>query len=148
MKARRASVLLFLAALAASGGCRRPGDPVSGTLDDLFRAAENRDASAVAGLLTADFQGPDGTNRDGAEALARRYFAAYRKLSLQVSVLVIERGTEAALARFRVRLTGTPSGVGGLAGLIPNESSYRFEARLVPDGNRWKIAWASWAPAD
>ena len=147
MRARAAAILLAVA-VALAAGCGSDGDPVARTLDDLFRAAEKRDASAVAGLLTADFQGADGTNRAGAEALARRYFAAYRELSVRVSGLAVDRGADAALARFQVRLSGTPSGAGGLAGLIPRDSSYRFEARLVPEGKRWKIAWASWAPLD
>ena len=56
----------------------------------------------------------------------------------------IERSEGAALARFQAKLSGEPRKLGGLAGILPRSSTLRFEVRLVPDGGRWKIAWASW----
>lgn len=43
-------------------------------------------------------------------------------------------------------MSGQPRKLGGLAGLLPSASTWKFEARLVPaaDGGKWKIAWARW----
>ena len=74
----------------------------------------------------------------------RRYFAAYEILDVKMKDLTIERAPEAARARFRAELSGQPRKIGGLDGLLPSASTYNFDVRLVPDGKRWKVAWASW----
>ena len=136
----------LLVMLAAA--CRRPSDPVRAALDEAVHAAEKRNASAVAALLTDDFAAADGSNRQDLESLLRRTFAAYSKLSVETRALTVERGEGAALARFEAHLSGTPVQFGGLSALLPRESAYRLEVRLVPEGDRWKIAWASWTPLD
>ncbi len=145
-RARRGIAAAALLLLAA--GCRRPSDPVQATLDEAFHAVEKRDPSAVAALLTEDFSAADGSRRSDVEVILRRYLAAYSKLSVEPRALTIERGEGAALARFEARLSGTPVQFGGLGALLPRESAYRFEVRLVPQGDRWRIAWASWTPLD
>ena len=66
---------------------------------------------------------------------------------MRISSLEIERAPEAARARFRAELSGQPAKLGGLDGFLPSSSRYDFDVRLVPDGGRWKVAWASWQPA-
>jgi hypothetical protein len=138
-----------LAILGLAAGCHRAGDPVRETIDDLTRAANRRDAGDVADLLAPDFRAEDGTDRAEAAATVRRYFAAYEKLSVEMKDVTIERSEAAALVRFRADLSGKPSKIGGgvLEGLIPSNSSWQFELRLVPVEGKWKIAWATWTPA-
>jgi hypothetical protein len=134
--------------LLANAGCRRAGDPVRESVDAMAAAARARDAGRLFARVTPDFQGSDGTGRAEAEALVRRYFAAYEILDVSLSNVAIERSESAALARFTANLSGQPRKLGGLEGLLPSSSSYRFEVRFVPEAGRWKAAWASWSRAD
>jgi hypothetical protein len=69
-------------------------------------------------------------------------------LDVSLSDVQIERGENAARARFRAKLSGQPRRVGGLEGLVPSSSAYDFDVRLTQEGGRWKVAWASWARAE
>lgn len=134
-------------ALLSPAACRREGDPVRSAVDDLARAASRRDAAAVLDLLAPDFTGADGTRRADVESMLRRYFAAYEKLDVTLSDVSIERSEGAALARFRAEIFGRARKIGGLDGLLPATSSWRFEARLAPEKDGWKVTWASWSEA-
>ncbi len=127
--------------------CRRSTDPVRESLDAMAAAVRSRDAGVLFDRVTADFQGNDGTSRADAESMVRRYFAAYSSLDVSFRDVSIERSEGAALARFTADLSGRARKIGGLEGLLPSASSYRFEVRFVPDNGRWKAAWASWSEA-
>ncbi len=132
-----------LAALLAA--CGEKPDPVRSLLDDIVSAAEKRDAPAIVERLAPDFQAADGTGRADAEATLRGYLAAYERLGVRVSDLKIERAAGAARMRFRADLSGSPRKVGGLEGILPRSSAYRFDLRLAPDGKgRWLVTWAGW----
>jgi hypothetical protein len=137
---------LLLGALFAAAACGEKGDPVRRTIDEIVTAAEKRDAAAVVERLAPDFQAADGSGRADAETTLRRYLGAYERLRVRVSDLTIERAAGAARARFRAEISGTPRNVGGLEGLLPRSSVYRFDLRLAPasDGGRWLVTWASW----
>lgn len=133
---------------AAFAACGPATDPVRQTIDGIIHGAEERQTAAILERLAADFQGADGSGRADAEATLRRYLAAYEKLDVRVSDLTIERAEGAARARFRADLSGSPRRIGGLGGLLPRASAYRFDLRLVPgEGGRWLVAWAAWEPA-
>ena len=127
--------------------CAERGDPVRETLDSIVEAAEDRDAAAVIAHLAADFRASDGSGRADAEAQLRRYLAAYESLQVRISDLSIERAPQAARATFRADMSGTARKIAGLEGLLPESSSWRFEVRLVPEGDRWEVAWLSYEPA-
>jgi hypothetical protein len=137
-----ACVLLLL--ITSGSGCREKADPVRATLERIRKAAEARDAAGVLENLTSDFRDDTGGGAGEVSEALRRYFAAYEILNLQMRDLTIERASEAARARFRVELSGQPRKIGGLDGLLPSASTYNFDVRLVPDGKRWKVAWAAW----
>ncbi|MCA1581017.1 MAG: hypothetical protein LC796_06385 [Acidobacteria bacterium] len=133
--------------LSLVAGCRPPGDPAKQTVDDLSRAASHRDAKAFLDLVAADFQGADGSRKSDLESTVRQLFAAYESLDVTVRDLNVERAESAALARFRVDLSGRARKIAGLEGLLPSSSSWQFETRLAPSGKRWRVTWASWSPA-
>ncbi len=135
-------------ALAFVAACGPKTDPVQQTLDGIVEGAEDRQAAAIVERLSPDFQAADGSGRPDAEANLRRYLAAYESLGVRISELTIERAAGAARARFRADLSGSPRKIGGLEGLLPRTSAYRFDLRLVPaEGGRWVVTWASWEPA-
>ncbi|MGH9398936.1 MAG: hypothetical protein ACRD00_01110 [Thermoanaerobaculia bacterium] len=149
MKASGRRLLLPILVLAAAAlCCAEKGDPAKAALDRMVKAAHGRDAGVFAENLAEDFAAADGSTRADALATLKRYFAAYAILDVTLSDIKIERGQKAAHATFRADLSGQPQKLGGLDGLLPSSSSWRFELRLVPDGSRWKVAWASWEPAE
>jgi len=136
---------IALAAAVAAAACGEKGDPVRQTIDEIVAAGQVRDAQAIVERLAPDFQAADGSGRADAEATLRRYLAAYERLNVRISDLTIERAAGAARARFRAELSGTPRKIGGLEGIIPRSSTYRFDMRLAPSGEgRWLVTWASW----
>lgn len=137
--------LIAAAALTLLASCGREArDPVSEILNRVTRAAESRDAGAVAGHLSEGFRDGDGGSRADAADLLRRYLAAYESISLTLSDVTLERGPQAARATFKVGMSGKPRAVSGLEGLLPRASAWRFELRLELEKGSWKITWASW----
>ncbi len=114
----------------------------------MVRAAQARDAPGVVENLAGDFRDAGGGDTAEASATLRRYFAAYQTVNLRIEDLTIERAPEAARARFRVAFSGRARKLGGLDRLLPSASTYAFDMRLVPGAGRWKVAWASWQPAE
>jgi len=130
--------------LVAGAACRPAKDPIVSAVDSLVDAANRRDRSAIVNSLTADFQAADGSSLPDADQRLRQVFAGYDSLNVTLSGLTIDRGNEVALARFHLDLNGAPARLGGLESLLPRSSRYKFELRLVPAGDAWKVAWASW----
>jgi hypothetical protein len=147
--AQRFLAVAALAALVATVlGCGEKSDPVRQALDRLVAAAKEREAGDFVQSLAPDFRADDGTGRADAEATLRRYFAAYESLDVRMSDVSIERAADAARVRFRADLSGKPRSIGGLEGLLPATSAYRFDLRLSPgEGGRWLVTWASWENA-
>jgi hypothetical protein len=143
-----AVVSALAVSVAVASACGPKADPVRATLDGMTRAAHDRDAERLMSFVATDFQAADGSGRQDADALVRRYFAAYEMLDVSLSDVQIERGESAARARFRAKLSGQPRRVGGLEGLVPSSSAYEFDVRLTQEDGRWKVAWASWTRAE
>jgi hypothetical protein len=133
-------LILLLPALA----CRHESDPVRATLDRVVKAAQARDSRAVVENLTGDYRDAEGQTSADVAATLRRIFAAYEIVDVRLSDLEFDRAPEAARVTFRADFSGQPRRLGGLDHFFPSASTYRFELRLVPEGNRWKVAWASW----
>jgi hypothetical protein len=138
----------FLFAVVVASACGPKTDAIRATLDGMTRAAHDRDAEKLMKFVAPNFQAENGSWRQDADALVRRYFAAYEMLDVSLSDVRIERGENAARARFRAKLSGQPRHVGGLEGLVPSSSAYDFDLRLAREGGVWKVAWASWTPAE
>ncbi|MEP6800756.1 MAG: hypothetical protein ABJC07_02380 [Acidobacteriota bacterium] len=138
------AVVLIVASLVLTG-CREKGDPAAEAVTDLSRAARDRDARAFLDRVADDFQAADGSRRADVEPRLRQFFAAWERLDVTVRDLKVERSEGAALARFRVDLSGRARKIAGLEGLLPSTSSWRFETRIAPSGSRWRVTWASWS---
>ena len=133
-----------LALAAVSLACGGAGDPAAGTVRSLARAANRRDAPAILALLSPHFEGSGGMGRDDAGAELRRLFAAYASVDVSVSNVATERYPEFTLARFDVDFRGSARRIGGLEGILPASSRYRFELRLVPEDGALRVAHAAW----
>lgn len=142
-------VLRLLACLAAvAPACAKPVDPVDRLLADVAKAAESRDAPAVLEHLTPDFRGQGGLGRAEAGAELRRTFALYDSLEVLLSEVSTERDEGSARVTLRADFSGRPRQVAGLEGWLPRASTFRFELRLAPDTEGWKLSAASWQRID
>lgn len=139
---------LALAAAAAALCCGEKGDLVKASLDRIVKAVHHRNAQAFMDNVAVDFSAAEGMTRAEALQTVQRYFAAYAILNVTLRDVTIERAENAARARFTAQLEGQPQKIGGLDGILPRSSAWKFDLRLTPDGSRWKIAWASWEPAE
>jgi hypothetical protein len=117
-------------------------------LASLVEAAQERDAEALLTHLDPAFQGQGGMGRAEAGALLRRLFAAYQ--SVEVLVSETERAAAEGGTRVltRVDFSGRPKNLPGLAGLLPDAATYRFELRLREADGRLAVAAASWQRID
>jgi hypothetical protein len=143
---RRDAVRALLGAvlLAACGGSR---DPVQGLLDELRDAAEARDAGRFTARLGDGFEGAGGMHKAEAEAMLRRYFAAYESVDLEVYGIETERTGSSARVRYVVEFSGEASKAFGLRGFLPPSAAYRFELEVTDEGGTWKVRRASWRRA-
>jgi len=141
---RRIALVLSLVLLPATACHRARRDPVMACLTSAVAAAESRDADGVMSRVAEGFRDAEGGGKADSTALVRRTLTAYESLSLTLSDVAIERGPAAAQAKFKVRMSGRPRIVGGLAGLLPRSSRWSFDVRLEAGTDGWKVAWASW----
>ena len=139
---RLATILLSSFVLAAC--VRAPRDPAEACLREVLVSAERRDADAVLAHVSERFRDSDAGDKSDAAALVRRSLAAYASLSLKVEDLAIERGSNTAQAKFRIRMSGRPRGAAGLEGLLPRSSRWSFDVRLESEPGGWRIVSASW----
>jgi len=138
----------LLALLAIVAGCRKETDPIRLLLNELEEAAEARDAEAVLKRLAPDFHGQNGLARADAGAELRRYFFGYEKIDLTFSDVVVEPAGNTARVRLRIDFSGKPKDVGGLQGLLPAISAYRFALDLKSSGEVWLVGGATWERLD
>ena len=141
----RRLVPFFALLLLAPSACRKEADPVRATIAGLEAAAEDRDADAAGALLAAAYA--DAQHSDHAAALLtiRRYFAAYESISASFSDLVVDRKPDLARASFTASFNGSPRKLGALSEMLPRTAKVRFEMNLAPEGDGWKVVWASWS---
>ena len=142
-RALRSIFVLFLLA-AALPACRKESDPVRATIDDLARAASDRDAKAAGDLLATPYADAEHADRSAALLTIRRYFAAYERISTSFSDVQIDRKPDVARVTFTATFDGTPRKLGSLEGMLPRSAKVKFEMNLLPEKGRWKVAWAGW----
>lgn len=109
---------------------------------DLEAAVEAGDGQAVLGLVTEDFAGPSGMDRDG----LRRYMAAFRLGQRRVEAVVGPLEVELHGDRAAVR---SDVAVAGFDRFSPdNASARRLETTWRLEEGEWRLAAADWrAPA-
>lgn len=142
---RRLAPFLALPLLLALVACRKEADPVRKTIEALEAAAEDRDADAAGALLAAAYADREHPDRVAAILTIRRYFAAYESISASFSDLVVDRKPELARATFTATFNGSPRKLGALSEMLPRTAKVRFEMNLAPEGDGWKVVWASWS---
>ncbi len=142
---RSSSAALLTVLFLAACGKR---DDVTEPIARIAGAVEKKDADAVAGWLTRDYRDPEHENAQAVVVRVRQLASAYAHLKIDVSRLKVDDLGASRRARFRAELSGAPKSVPGLEGFLPRKSAWDFEVSLVYEGSRWRIATASWKPAE
>ena len=145
--ARVSSAAGALAVLLFSAACAKKDDVTAPILRGV-KAVEDRDADAFAGWLARGYHDAEHADPASAAAHVRQLGAGYDALKIDVSRLAVEDLGTSRRARFRAELSGTPKNVGGFDAFLPRRSAWDFETSLVYEGGRWRIATASWKPAE
>jgi hypothetical protein len=140
VKAQTLPVVVVLSLVACGG---TPRDPVERLIDDISKAAESRDATAVGERLSEDFQGEGGVAKAETIAMVRQYLGGYERVN--VDVFDLQRA-EAGRVKFRVEFAGKPKEIGGLAALLPSTAVYEFELEFAGEGKDLRVRRASWRP--
>jgi hypothetical protein len=125
--------------------CSGEKDPVRAMLVELEEAAEDRDADRFGQRLSEGFTaGPSGMARPEALSLLRRYFAGYDSVALTVYGIEVERSDTTARIRCVVEFSGNVRKLGGLEGLLPPETVYRFQLEATDEQGTWRVRSAQW----
>lgn len=138
---RAASLALLV--LAAVAGCRRepPEQALRRQVAALQAAVADRDAGKVADVLSADFVGNGGIDREGAKRLALLQFMRNRDVGVSLGPLDVAVQGDHATVRCSVVLTG------GSGGLLPESGSVRGTTSgwRLEDGE-WRMTSLAWTP--
>lgn len=143
MRRLLAPILATLLALPLAS-CGKEGDPVRRAIEALESAVEDRDADEAGALFSAAYSDAEHADRAAALLTIRRYFAAYERISVSFTDLVVDRRPDVARATFTAAFDGAPRKIGALDAMLPRTAKVKFEMNLVPEEGGWKVAWAGW----
>lgn len=139
----RILALLLLGGLLA--GCARtpPEQQLRESVAELQAALDARDADALGERLAADFIGPGGLDREGAQRLARLSFLRHREVGVRLGPLDVELlRSEHARVRFTAALSG------GSGGLLPESAQvYQVDTGWRLEDGEWRLTSADWQAA-
>ena len=139
------SALLAIGLLLSS--CGKKKDDPGRTITRIMEAVERKDPETVAEWLSRDYHDLEHENPAAVVARVRQLITGYESAKIRVSRLQVDDLGASRRARFRAELSGTPKNVPGLEGFLPRSSAWDFETSLVYEGGRWRLATASWSPA-
>lgn len=128
----------------AAASCGPSGDPVEALLEALEAAVEEKDADAVAARLSPDFQTASGQSREDATQTLKRLLLGYETVEVERIASEVERGEGSAVVRCWVGFSGRARPVGGLAGLLPPDATYRFDVDAVESEAGWRVSRLGW----
>lgn len=139
-RAARLALLAVVVALAA--GCARtpPEEALRAQVAVLQAAIEARDAGAVEDLLSEDFVGEGGMDRDGARRLASLSFMQRSSIGVTLGPLDVQlQGDTAATVRTTAALTG------GSGRFLPDSGRvYDVVTGWRLESGEWRLASADW----
>ncbi len=138
---QRLAMAALLLSLALAAGCQRepPEIALRGALGELQDAIDTRDASAIAALLSEDFIGPDGMDRDATRRYAAVVFMRHRDIATTIGPLDLALQDDHARARFTAALSG------GSGGLIPDAARIRkVDTGWRLESGEWRLLSADW----
>ena len=118
-------------------------------LDDLEKAAEDRDSDRFGLRLSNSFSGgTEGMPKAQALTLLRRYFAGYDSVAVKIYGNEVDRSGGTARIRCVVEFSGNARKLGGLEGLLPPEAVYRFDIQATDEQGVWRVRSAQWHPVE
>lgn len=137
----RISVAVLLIFMVSMIDCSSK-DPVSLLMAELEAAAEARDVDGFEHRLDPGFSGNGSVSREEALAMLRRNFAAYERISLDITN--VERSKSGDRLNFRVDFLGQANTAFNLQNLLPSTAAYQFELQLVEKEGTLMVQKAFW----
>lgn len=135
------ALLLSLVMVVTASGCRRepPEAALRKTIAELQGAIDARDAGDVAALLSDDFVGPGGMDRDATRRYAAVVLMRHQAISTTIGPLDIALQDDHARVRFTAALTG------GDGGLLPDAARVReVDTGWRLESGEWRLLSATW----
>lgn len=129
--------------MAACGAPATPEQEIRALVVAAEESAEARDASALKELVADDYLDPSGRDAAGIRSYIHAWLVAHPSVRLLTRVDTIElEGTEQARLAVTVGMLGREAKADSgwdLAGDV-----WRFDLRLVRDGDDWRVVRAGW----
>lgn len=137
----RAPDAVLALVLAGCGSSVTPEDEIRALVDEAETAAEERDASALRGLVADDYSDRGGRAAGDLRAILHGWLVAHPSVQLITRIDSIEiDGRELARARVTVGMLGREAGDSWeLAGDV-----YRLDLRLAREDGEWRVIRAEW----
>ena len=140
------AVLAAVAWLGAScGPSGTPEDEIRALIDEAETAAEQRDISALRGLIADDYHDADGRGADEIRRHLHGYLIAHQSIRLITRIDAIElEGRQVARVQVTVGMLGREADAESawdLAGDI-----HRFDLRLAHEDDAWRVTRAERVP--
>jgi hypothetical protein len=140
----RLLLLAAVAMLASCGDADSPEQQVRRVIEQIDKAVEERDTSALARHLSAEYRDQNGMSREEAVRHVRGLFIARHSLQLMPIVEQVEFPLpDEARARVQVLMLG---GTGDAAGNNWDQEAgqYEFKFALRQEDREWKLTFAEW----
>ncbi len=130
--------------LLLCGACARstPEQALRKQIAHLQDALQARDAGRVEDVLSPDFGGPQGLDREGAKRMAAAAFLRYRDVNVKTGPLTVRlQGEDRATVAFDAALAG------GDGALLPQSAQwYQVTTGWRLEDGVWRLVHAQWQP--
>lgn len=126
--------------VSCGGAAVGPEEALRAWVDDMERAAEDKDRGAMLEKISASYADARGNSRNDLGDTLRVYFLRQQSLAFVSSIDEIEvSGETAAEILLTVAMAGTNDGTFGLSA-----DAYRFELELENVDSEWFLIGARW----
>ena len=133
-------VLVWSCVYGCGDGKMTAEDAVRAWVDRGHHAAEEKDRSALVGMISPSYSDARGNGRKDIEDLFRLYFLRQQKVALLTRIVDLETYDDtAAKLVMDVGMAGTDDSVLGFSA-----DAYTFEMELEKDGDDWLLIAARW----
>lgn len=148
---RRRVALALLGALCLLPACRcsrqSPEDRVREAVDQVVKAARERDVKRMVAAVSDQYTDADGNKKDQIAQLVRVQFLLHRNLYLVAKLSSVEcpEPSRAEVVVYAAMASVPGGGVPELTKL--SADVYRFELTMADEDGEWRVVRASWSPA-
>lgn len=149
MSGRAAIALVVVLGLLPACRCSRPSpeDRVRETVDQVVKAARERDVKRMLAAVSDQYTDAEGNGKEQIAQAVRVQFLLHPNLYLVAKLSSVD-GPELGRAQVVVYAAMASVPGGGVPDLTKLSADvYRFELTMVDEAGDWRVVRASWSPA-